>query len=1229
MKKIFRILMLLFVMIPSTLIFAACGGNPDNNDGNDNNNSGGGNSWIQYFDYKLDFMVDDTVYYTVDKIPKNTNVEIPTNPTKEGYIFAGWEICSPYGDSMEDLTDYINDTNSYYFIDRYGEWSSVELSCDQIAYAKWVVDDGTYIKSVNSTVYEDKNFTLRFDIITNNDMYNDIAGILNNDYTRLKRSVTSVDLTEVINIDENSSLEVYKVDNFYEGDYQDGELVDASNIIIDPLVDYTCYYAVVKNQNHESKVYELTLHRNSIYNYKFYNMDEIMSEYEQEEDEPIIVPTQTPSNGLSGYTFQGWTTTPASNEIYNFQYQNNQYISDTFYAVYTNNNENKDSFYADFNYEKNEVSLTINMFANLPTNFTVPEFFFTHKVTSFNANSNNSLINVTVPSSIPPSEYMFNYCENLKNVTFLGSYKKLPEYIFSDCTNLESVTSSSELTEIGEYAFNNCSSLNSFSLSNKIESIGDYAFYSCSSLNNLTYASTLASIGKFAFDGCASFSSVILPKTMTSIGEKAFNNCTNITNVYLPDNININDIRHLLYGCINVQTISVNMSDGSKLHVLFSKNLSDNDTKMPTTITKVIAIGDEVSGALASSTDKSVEINVTEIVISNSVKKLYSRFDGWNKLQKVTFEDGIELDYALTINTKYVSLDNFPTSVKEISNLILTDDITEVPFDKMPNITKLPGIESNTITEIIIPTNSKINEIIGLAGIKNLTKVVLPNNLKDNTVTGFINCSKLEEVTIPASATIIGKHAFSNCKRLKTINLVEDNITHISEYAFENASFPLVGFFKKVVSIADYAFSYSYLKANDNDGNFAFPSSLKSIGQYAFQAASISAKKFEFPASIESIGYRAFNYQPPVNGHPSFTTHNIDYFVFNSFLKDPAGAEHVYFLTGNKGNIYKNINSMPDYAFTGVTIKGSMDFSDCTFESFGDYAFSEVQFINYKFTFPTTMKSLGDYAFKNSTFIADDGGVWHYEPFIMPESITVYDNSFGGTDYNNCFGALEGTNFWELTLPYVSELSVFNLYGSKTVPTSNSYVTAKDYITAYSLTVLGKNKSNLNFSFSNDYTTIDLSNADYDEISGGLFKKCTSLNSLTLPKDLCVTNELTFEENVGLGTATRSFLSKCTNLTQLTINSYDDAESLGIGDLPKTLHLHITNMETINLGTLGENSYVYVYFTSVTKSILFTSDTQKIMLLYDGTLEEYNSIYSNNPIITNNQEKYDKSFSMH
>lgn len=149
---------------------------------------------------------------------------------------------------------------------------------------------------------------------------------------------------------------------------------------------------------------------------------------------------------------------------------------------------------------------------------------------------------------------------NFEKGIYLGTQNN-PYFLFVKCTDLnsnsiimhdetiiihESALSNSSIKSIiipekvkiiGMDAFKTCDKLESVEMSNNVKFIGSSCFHDCKSLKTITLSNNLQTLESNLLSSCKLLNNIIIPKSIIQIKAEAFKNCTNLTKITIPDNV--------------------------------------------------------------------------------------------------------------------------------------------------------------------------------------------------------------------------------------------------------------------------------------------------------------------------------------------------------------------------------------------------------------------------------------------------------------------------------------------------------------------------------------------------------------------------------------------------------------------------------------------------------------------------------------------------------------------
>ena len=193
-----------------------------------------------------------------------------------------------------------------------------------------------------------------------------------------------------------------------------------------------------------------------------------------------------------------------------------------------------------------------------------------------------------------------------------------------------------------------------------------------------------------------------------------------------------------------------------------------------------------------------------------------------------------------------------------------------------------------------------------------LTSIEIPSSVTSIGYEAFYDCSGLTHIEIPSSVTNIEKNAFGSCDVLSSINVVSDNSIYSSEdgVLYDKNK-------RKLICVP----------AGKN-GKFVIPSSVTSIGNYAFMYCR-GLTSIEIPSSVTSIENEAF-----------WNCHSL------TSIEIPSSV------TSIENDVFWNCCGL-----TSIRIPSSVI-------SIGNYAFSDCRTLT-SIKIPSSVTNIGVFAFKN------------------------------------------------------------------------------------------------------------------------------------------------------------------------------------------------------------------------------------------------------------------------
>ncbi len=301
----------------------------------------------------------------------------------------------------------------------------------------------------------------------------------------------------------------------------------------------------------------------------------------------------------------------------------------------------------------------------------------------------------------------------------------------------------------------------------------------------------------------------------------------------------------------------------------FEDNTYLTSVTIPSTVTKISSTGSGYAGAFEGCTKlKTVTINagskdavigyrtfqdcpsLQSIVIpSNYTTIYYGAFQNCTSLQSMTLKKS---GYSYANQTIGDNAFNGCTSLTSVS---LPTTLKSIGMNAFKNC---------AITTLTIPEGVTLISQSAFENNDNLTSVSLPGTLTQisNIYSGytgaFEGCAKLKTVTINAGSNdaVIGYRTFQDCPSLQSI-VIPSNYTTIYYGAFQNCtSLRSMTLKKSGYSYANQVIGDNAFRGCTSLTNISLPTTLKSIGGYAFRDCAITT--LTIPEGVETINYGAF-----------------------------------------------------------------------------------------------------------------------------------------------------------------------------------------------------------------------------------------------------------------------------------------------------------------------------------------------------------------------------------
>ena len=425
---------------------------------------------------------------------------------------------------------------------------------------------------------------------------------------------------------------------------------------------------------------------------------------------------------------------------------------------------------------------------------------------------------------------------NLKNVTSITTpadecSSTIPNRAFEGCSSLTTIGGTllaDTYDGIGDSAFEGCSSLTSFKLTGKKSGefyIGDSAFIGCNALESFETESNIYSIGDLAFAEDAALTSFKVTAAYTSAGintihDLAFYSCTALTSFSVSNNDVYKICDNAFEDCTSLEEFKLTYIDTTIGAYAFNgcTSLTTFDVKY---IGGTFTNGDITIGAYAFGGCTAL----TKIVIPTTVRTVGQNiFNGCKNLVNITM----------------------PHIGKDRMGGSLTTSSSDYNIGYWFGNSTATGTSTTTF---VTSSGTKLNYILPNA---NMT----------------IHLTRVR--TIPAYALAVTNYPYKISLYIDGVDNINGNTTYaIGDMAFAkfNSSdltsitsttsyFTLGSFINGCTSIGQHAFRGCLYVLYNIRGSL--PTTLTTIGAYAFYNNYVSVAELTIPDSVTSVAYAAF-----------------------------------------------------------------------------------------------------------------------------------------------------------------------------------------------------------------------------------------------------------------------------------------------------------------------------------------------------------------------------------
>lgn len=182
---------------------------------------------------------------------------------------------------------------------------------------------------------------------------------------------------------------------------------------------------------------------------------------------------------------------------------------------------------------------------------------------SMSFSSCSNLKSINIPNSVKViDDYAFYWCVKLESICLPASLQLFDPNIFSSCLNLKLITvdpNNQNFKSIDNvlyskdgktlYYYPSWLTQSTFTVPKHVEKIAERAFYDCC-LTEIVLPDGLLEIGDMAFYNCNGLSQIILPKTLKHIGDEVFSR-TSLKSIVIPSSV-LTMGNYVFNGCYDI-----------------------------------------------------------------------------------------------------------------------------------------------------------------------------------------------------------------------------------------------------------------------------------------------------------------------------------------------------------------------------------------------------------------------------------------------------------------------------------------------------------------------------------------------------------------------------------------------------------------------------------------------------------------------------------------------------
>lgn len=215
--------------------------------------------------------------------------------------------------------------------------------------------------------------------------------------------------------------------------------------------------------------------------------------------------------------------------------------------------------------------------------------------------------------------------------------------------------------------------------------------------------------------------------------------------------------------------------------------------------------------------------------------------------KKITYEGVKYTVFPSTNKAQVTGLDD-----ATITEIVIADSVTYQDVKYPVTLICGSAFEGTNITSVVIGSNVALIESKAFYNCQSLTAITIGNYVDDIRSEAFARCTNLQTINTPDSIRSFADDAFLECSSLPVTNNIRYADKFLVEAVNKSAST------SNIKQGTRWIGAHAWDKSNYNIRKFSLPSSIKSIGKYAF-AYNILDESVVIPDSVLYIGEHSFS----------------------------------------------------------------------------------------------------------------------------------------------------------------------------------------------------------------------------------------------------------------------------------------------------------------------------------------------------------------------------------